>query len=201
MVPMTTNDKMGMPTEVTPPYDLPNDCYHALHHYDNETRQIGYRCGVDGEGIPFLVGDDQEPRDIAKDGSDCIGCPFFKDTQIRYPLTITGIDVKGFGEDGPSLTRPNTLVLVSFIEGEDKRLCMGILVGDLPLVPLVSHSEDSGRLTVNAMRNPAIFVPAVGRIVWGCESWWHEATLEEIAATVGADAFQMGIAKAFAAAG
>lgn len=186
--------------EVTPPYDLPGDCHHSLHRYDCETRRLGYRCGVGEDGVPLLVGDEEEPKDIASDGSDCVDCPFFEDTRIRYPLTVSGIDVEEL-DDAMVAGRdaPGTIVLVSFLEGDEKLRRMGILVGNLPVAPIVSYDKDDGTLSVRPLTNPAIFVPSVGRIVWGCESWWHPTTLDDLEQVVGDDPWQMGIARAMLA--
>lgn len=181
--------------EVTPPYDLPGDCYHAMPHYDTKIHRSGYRCGVDGNGIPVLVGDEEELRDIATDGTDCLGCPFFEDTRIRYPLTVRGIDIEEFdGEAMRGRDAPGTVVLVSFMEGDEKMLCMGILVGNLPLASVVSYDKEDGKLSVRPLTNPAIFVPSVGRIVWGCESWWHVTTIEDLEKAID-DEWQLDIAR------
>lgn len=177
-------------------YDLPGDCRHSMHRYDADTHEIGYRCGVDEAGEPFLVGGDAEPRDIATDGTDCVGCPFFLDTRMRYPLTIGGIDYEDDFSDTTGCDPAGTVVLVTFMEGGERRWAMGILVGSPVVAPSVSWSADDGCLHVRGLKNPAIFVPSVGRIVWGCESWWHEATLDDLGRVVGDDAWQMGIAKA-----
>ena len=50
---------------------------------------------------------------------------------------------------------------------------LGIYIGSIPLSLWVGYNSKEGELTINAgMHNPAIWVPALKRVVMGCESWW-----------------------------
>ena len=52
---------------------------------------------------------------------------------------------------------------------------LGWYLGDMALAPHVSFIAATGALTVSlGYYNPAIFVPDLGRIIFGCESWWGE---------------------------
>jgi len=55
----------------------------------------------------------------------------------------------------------------------------GILLGEIPLT--INHSIDkNGVVTASrSMYNPAIFIPELNDIVFGCESWWGEITSKE----------------------
>jgi hypothetical protein len=61
----------------------------------------------------------------------------------------------------------------------DKKTYFGILLGDVALS--ISHSiNDDGTVTAeHSMYNPAIFVPELNDIVYGCESWWSKIESEE----------------------
>jgi len=56
---------------------------------------------------------------------------------------------------------------------------LGILLGDIPLS--ISHSIDKeGNVTTSrSMYNPAIFIPELKDIVFGCESWWGKIKSKE----------------------
>jgi len=59
-----------------------------------------------------------------------------------------------------------------------KKTYFGILIGDIPLCLNSSIIEDT--ITVNrSMYNPAIFVPELKEIIYGCGSWWGEIKSEE----------------------
>ena len=49
---------------------------------------------------------------------------------------------------------------------------IGIYIGDLPIQILTSYKESTGQLINSTMNNPAIFVPELKKIIYGCESWW-----------------------------
>jgi hypothetical protein len=55
------------------------------------------------------------------------------------------------------------------------RTYLGFLLGDIALSLSARFDRESGVMSISpAMHNPAIWVPDLGRIVFGCESWWGE---------------------------
>lgn len=73
----------------------------------------------------------------------------------------------------PLLSRGVTWVAVRPCDGDGKRTHLGFLLGDMALGASVRYDRKSGVLSVApSMHNPAIWVPDLGRIVYGCESWW-----------------------------
>ena len=72
-------------------------------------------------------------------------------------------------------------ILTSYVEQYGIRPCakeynektyIGIYIGDLPIQILTSYKESTGQLINSTMNNPAIFVPELKKIIYGCESWW-----------------------------
>jgi hypothetical protein len=50
---------------------------------------------------------------------------------------------------------------------------LGVLIGEIALVQMAQFDEKNGALKISkAMHNPAIFVPALSRMIYGCGSWW-----------------------------
>lgn len=100
-------------------------------------------------------------------------CENFDSKFIEYPLTINGIE-NNFARDIEfSLHNCGTLVRVSPCGKEYQgKTYLGVMLGDLPIGTHISHSRDTGILSVGAMTNPAIFVPELRKIIYGCESWW-----------------------------
>lgn len=186
----------GRETQTSPPISLPEDCHHAWMGYDRDSKELSWSCGVDEDGNQIMFGDGGL-RQIDGEGRDCRGCRSFDDKRIRYPLVVEGIDVDSFSQM-PSREQAGSLVLVWFMEGEERRRDWGILLGELAIEPLVSYSRDTRRISVNALGNPAIFVPSVRRIVWGCESWWHPATVSDIQQAYGSDGAESQLAAAWA---
>lgn len=110
----------------------------------------------------------------------CNQCDQFKSKFIEYPLTINGIknkkiDTTGLGHKCGCLCEIHPC-------GEEyiEKSYLGIYLGDLPIMIASSYSEESGTLTNTAVSNPAIFVPELKKIIYGCESWWREIqTIED----------------------
>jgi hypothetical protein len=49
----------------------------------------------------------------------------------------------------------------------------GILIGDVALS--VSHAVKEGMVTAKfSYHNPAVIIPELGEIIYGCECWWSE---------------------------
>jgi hypothetical protein len=93
---------------------------------------------------------------------------------IEYPVTIHGIA----HEDRPLLERGMRPIGIPVAVRPCNEACkgktyLGLLLGDLATSVSVSLHTRTGILTVGPGRhNPAIFVPDLGRIVYGMESWW-----------------------------
>lgn len=104
---------------------------------------------------------------------DCEKCESFESKYIEYPLTINGIkneeiDITGLRECG-------TLCEVKPCgeEYEDKSY-IGIYIGELPISIYNSFDKKTKILSNKTMPNPAIFVPELRKVIYGCESWWRK---------------------------
>lgn len=104
----------------------------------------------------------------------CERCERFDSKFIEYPLTIQGIDnaeidTTGLGHECGELCE----ISPCGKEYEGKSY-IGIYLGDLPIAIMSSHNPKTGILENRTMNNPAIFVPELKKIIYGCESWWRE---------------------------
>lgn len=115
------------------------------------------------------------------DEARCELCEAFKSRYIEYPITVNGI------ENSPIVFRGlgcelGSLVAVRPCDDEyGKKTYLGFYLGDLPLQNTISFNDEKGILKVGTYNNPAMFVPELGRIIWGCGSWWHEIkSVEEL---------------------
>lgn len=108
-------------------------------------------------------------------------CEHFDSRYIEFPINVTGIEKSfDFGAEH-SLYPCGQPVLVRPCDDENKvKTYFGILLGDLPIDAAISHNRTTGVLNVATLNNPAIFVPELKKIVYGCESWWARInSLEE----------------------
>jgi len=93
---------------------------------------------------------------------------------FQYPIQLMGINWTG--NDG----LPQKCKLVAVRPVNDDKTYVGVYVGDLPLGVSVSYDRKSQVLSMSlGHHNPAIVVPALNKIVMGCESWWTPIKNEE----------------------
>lgn len=105
---------------------------------------------------------------------ECEKCDSFDSKFIEYPLTISGIengkiDTSGLGHECGCLCEIRPC-------GEEYKgkSYVGIYLGDLPISIHTSFDRKTGILSNRTMNNPAIFVPELKKIIYGCESWWRK---------------------------
>ena len=56
----------------------------------------------------------------------------------------------------------------------ENKTYLGILLGEIALSLSCSFNEKKGELNVrNSMYNPAMFVPDLNEVIYGCGSWWR----------------------------
>ncbi|MDD3230487.1 MAG: hypothetical protein PHE09_14905 [Oscillospiraceae bacterium] len=123
-----------------------------------------YHCVLDGW-------EDDKVKIITEDV--CEGCEKYSSRYIEYPLTIQGIEDHFSENCKHHLYGCGQLVKINPC-GEEYggKTYLGILLGDLPISTTVSFHHDDQKLHIGAMTNPAIFVPELKKIIYGCESWW-----------------------------
>ncbi len=109
---------------------------------------------------------------------------FAEGTRSANTLPEEVVHIKGTGllgwldEERVSLSRakPGALVKVRpCSDNDEKKTYLGIFLGELPTNLSFAFNKETGTLIVEpSLGNPAMLVPELGRIVFGCESWWGE---------------------------
>lgn len=104
-----------------------------------------------------------------------VDCDQFDSRYIEFPLTIYGIDNEFSIKNQLSFYECGTLVRISPCGDEyEGKTYLGILLGDMPMGAHIIFNRETKRIQVLPHTNPAIFVPELKRIIYGCESWWGE---------------------------
>lgn len=97
--------------------------------------------------------------------------------EMQWPVTVSGLEW-GDGEVLIPHRRGNgaSWVAVRPCDAElNGRTFLGFLLGDMALSVSVRYDRESGVMSISyGSHNPAIWVPDLGRIVYGCGSWWGE---------------------------
>lgn len=110
----------------------------------------------------------------------CENCSNFKSRYIEYPITINGIDVEELKYEDSWHCKVGSLVAVRPCGEEyQKKTYLGFYIGELPIQVMVNYKEKNGILRIDTLDNPAMFVPELGKIIFGCGSWWHEIKSED----------------------
>lgn len=135
----------------------------------NETENRCSKCRrympANGLKLACSLHDEAEKRD----GADCVQ---FVSRFIQYPITVTAIDNKSdrhfslYPCGQPVIVRPCG-------DNPEKKTFFGILLGDLPYMATCAYDRGTGTMTIQSMDNPAIYVPALQKVVYGYESWWQ----------------------------
>ena len=109
--------------------------------------------------------------------AECDSCSMYNSRFIEYPITVSSIEQKPI--DYSDILYKNYVgkpVAVRLANGT--KTYLGVFLGELPTNSLVSHDKEN-KLTISHMMNPAMFVPELNKIVFGCESWWKCLESEE----------------------
>lgn len=103
---------------------------------------------------------------------------------IKFPMEVQSLKIQPLHRDhnNPRTIGGSCGTLVSVRpcgEKYGKKTYVGILLGDLPLETIAEYNRETKELSISGYSNPAIFVPELKEIIWGCESWWEEINSEE----------------------
>ncbi|MTI83457.1 MAG: hypothetical protein FH756_06015 [Firmicutes bacterium] len=103
-----------------------------------------------------------------------IECDKFDSKYIEYPLTINGIELSKEPAISQGLgCKTGDLIKVRpCAEEYQNKTFLGIYLGDIDIGLHASLNRDTKVLSVGRMHNPAIFVPEIKKIIYGCGSWW-----------------------------
>lgn len=104
--------------------------------------------------------------------------PIEIESEFEYPMEISGIK-KSPPKD---INTHKTGSLVQIRPCSDKyeqKTYLGIYIGEVPLETIVGLHTKTNILSVMSHSNPAIFVPELKKVIFGCESWWGYIRSEE----------------------
>jgi hypothetical protein len=135
----------------------------CLHSHMSLSATSERRCTKDISSFAGL-----EDAKILKE-EDCENCQNFESRYIEYPLTINGIE---YSKDTGITGTPKLVKIRPCDEKYNNKTYLGLLIGEVPVTPFVTLENDTKKLKVSMMRNPAIYVFETKEIVYGCESWW-----------------------------
>lgn len=102
---------------------------------------------------------------------DCEACECYKSRYIEYPIQVNAIETEKL--EGMMMYASGCPVRIKPCAEEYKgKSYLGLYLGDLPMMNNISYNEEKQVLKVGAVHNPAIYVFALKKIIFGAESWW-----------------------------
>jgi len=102
-------------------------------------------------------------------------CDDFHNRWIEYPITVTGIEHKSFmGRSSYLKGAVGGFVRIRPCGEEyENKTYLGLYLGELPIHTHCTHNSETGKLVVSVRHNPAIYVFALKKIIYGVESFWE----------------------------
>lgn len=107
-------------------------------------------------------------------------CNNFENRWLEYPIAVKEVKVEAIKYNKDRSHKMGALVKIRPCGDEyNNKTFLGFYLGDLPLSIYQSFNPNTNVLEINTSDNPAIFVPEIQKIVFGCESWWGEIKSED----------------------
>ena len=96
------------------------------------------------------------------------------DYNPTYPLHVSGVEVGHPGGINPAYRKEvGALVKVRPVGEEyEGKTYLGIYLGDLTIEAVAVRNKKDDTLHIRYIRNPALYVFSLKRIIYGRESWW-----------------------------
>lgn len=137
------------------------------------TRKLGgeHSCpeGCIGEPSPMMA----LSAAIEEAADDMFMMPSMDIDDFRYPIVVNNVVLGSIEIEEPIHGGIGGYVSIRPCDPTcDGKTYLGILLGDFPVSSVARYRPKTGELTLAAKTNPAIFVPDLGRVVFGYESWW-----------------------------
>jgi hypothetical protein len=108
--------------------------------------------------------------------------PVTIEDDFEFPMEISEIDKSKACYSPMSLTGTKAGALVKIRPCGDEyenKTYLGIYVGEIAISTNIGLFEKTKKLSIMFNRNPAIFVPELKKVIFGCESFWGEIKSEE----------------------
>lgn len=110
-----------------------------------------------------------------------VDCDQFESKYIEYPLEISGIefpDEKGIRDSYRGKTG-HLVAVRPCAEQYENQTFVGFYLGDADVGIHVSQDRNTKKLSIIRHYNPAMFVPELGKVIYGMGSFWKFIKTEE----------------------
>ena len=160
---MTVNDSNGNPINLEQALQEMVDCAAAIRHYRaTECEDCKGTGKTRDESVKKFLGE------------ECSFCQGVGKRDSFWPRVITGSEYPAeLHGNGLTCKRGSWVKVRPCDKKYNNKTYLGVMLGDLAISIRISVDND-GKLTILSHNNPAIYVPDLKEIIWGCGSWWGE---------------------------
>jgi len=92
--------------------------------------------------------------------------------KLKFPVEVAAVEILSDRQRSDGAKVGSLVRVRPCAKDCGDKTYLGIFLGDLPLEVDAFYRDKSHKLSIALHRNPAMFVPELKRIVWGCGSWW-----------------------------
>ena len=140
-------------------------CKFAHLHLDG--KHYSTRNGFDeGDAFPVEV-------------NTCEKCQDYRSRFMEFPLEINGIHSDKITYDNGIYAKIGQLVSVRPCGDEyGGKTYVGFYLGELPVTITHYLNHETKMLMSGVISNPAMYVPEIGKVIFGMSSWWHTINSE-----------------------
>lgn len=110
-------------------------------------------------------------------------CDDFENYWLEYPIAVNTVEVDKivYNDRGLSCEMGTLVKIRPCNKAYENKTYLGFYLGDLPISIIQSFNNKEHKLNITTHNNPAIFVPSINKIIFGCESWWGKInSVEEL---------------------
>lgn len=148
------------------PSERQKNCINGMPYLGNNFDQTFCRKKLREECTPDV---DEEKAVVANE--ECENCDHYKSKYIEYPIVVNEIKIEKL--EGYCMYNAGIPVKIRPCGKEyEEKTYLGMYLGNQPWANRVSYNDENKVLTVKAATNPAIYVFALHKIIFGAESWW-----------------------------
>jgi len=163
------------------------DTEETLREYPELKRAIDICASVrldNTESCETCKGSGEAPAELSKYGIiECNHCEGSGRIEPFCPRVILNVDVDRKMIHDKELmgnTKCGDWVAVRPCDDQyNGKTFLGIYLGDLPIDITVLIDKKTHKLQVGPHCNPAMYVPDIKKIIYGCGSWWHKIVKPE----------------------
>lgn len=104
---------------------------------------------------------------------------YSEDMKFENPITLSELNLDNMNIKNIDGQTGDLVAVRPCDEKYGNKTYLGFYLGELPVMVYPSLKEKEQKLDMMTIRNPAMYVPEIKKIIWGAGSWWKKIDSEE----------------------